>query len=177
MYGERFTKQATFETLWLVLQKPINALSKDFGEQLENTHFLVSKLCISTYIRGKLEQTLNICLMPTKLMFTHVGWYCDSKFAIVENKVHKLRTYDNIRTVFLWCMNLGRCKSTKEKVNTPITNCISTTSIPPPVLHRVAFSLSPHILCAKFLQQISNFRILASTLVHTTLCNECAELI
>ena len=48
----------------------INALSTAFGEQLENKQFLVSKLRISTYIRDKLEQTLNGCLMPTKLIST-----------------------------------------------------------------------------------------------------------
>ena len=75
---------STFKKPWLVRQKPINVLSTAFADHLLS---IGVKLCILTYIRDELEESLDNYRLRAKLIVAYVGYYCDSKFAIVANKV------------------------------------------------------------------------------------------
>ena len=45
------------------------------------------KLRISTYIRDELDESIDNYRFRAKLIVAYVGYYCDSEFAIVANKV------------------------------------------------------------------------------------------
>ena len=79
-----FCKTINFEKPWLARQKPINVLSTVFIDHLLSNGV---KLPISTYIRDKLEESLDNYCLRAKLVIADVGYYCDSKFVIVANKV------------------------------------------------------------------------------------------
>ena len=79
-----FCRTTIFEKPWLVRQKPINVLSTAFADHLLS---IGVKLHISTYIRDKLEESLDNYRLRAKLVISDVGYYCDSKFVIVANKV------------------------------------------------------------------------------------------
>ena len=79
-----FCRTTTFEKPWLARQKPINVLSIDFIDHLLSNGV---KLRISTYIRDKLEESLDNYRLRAKLVIVDVGYYCDSRFVIAAKKV------------------------------------------------------------------------------------------